>query len=104
MAPLGVGYRSYTEQYLDSCGVFRDAVLSILATTAKQEGIRLSERVVAGLDKARREGRVGGRPRLVINRARVVRMAEDGLTMREIGEELGVSAASVSRILSVSTD
>ena len=33
----GVGFRSLTEQYLDSCGIFKDAVLSILATIAKQE-------------------------------------------------------------------
>ena len=95
----GVGYRSFTEQYLDSCGVFKDAVLSILATIAKQERIRLSERTIAGLDRARRAGRVGGRPRLVVNRAKVVQMDAEGMTTREIGEELGVSAASVCRIL-----
>jgi DNA invertase Pin-like site-specific DNA recombinase len=41
----GVGYRSFTEPYFDSCGIFKDAVISILATIAKQERIRLSERV-----------------------------------------------------------
>ena len=61
LASYGVGYRSFTEQYLDSCGVFKDAVLSILATIAKQERIRLSERVHAGLAKARR-GRADRRP------------------------------------------
>ncbi len=33
----GVNWRSFTEQYFDSCGVFKDAVLSILATIGKQE-------------------------------------------------------------------
>ena len=99
LSSYGVGYRSFTEQYLDSCGVFKDAVLSILATIAKQERIRLSERTIAGLDRARRAGRVGGRPRLVVNRAKVVQMDAEGMTTREIGEELGVSAASVCRIL-----
>ena len=56
LAAYGVGYRSFTEQYLDSCGIFKDAVLSILATIAKQERIRLSERTIAGLEKARRAG------------------------------------------------
>ena len=41
----GVGFRSYTEQYFDSCGIFRDAVIAIVATVAKQERIRISERV-----------------------------------------------------------
>jgi DNA invertase Pin-like site-specific DNA recombinase len=44
LAQYGVGYRSYTEQYLDSCGIFKDAVLSIIATVARQERIRLSDR------------------------------------------------------------
>ncbi len=99
LSSYGVGYRSFTEQYLDSCGIFKDAVLSILATIAKQERIRLSERTIAGLEKARRQGRIGGRPRLVVNRAKVVQMDADGMTSREIAEEMGISAASVSRLL-----
>jgi DNA invertase Pin-like site-specific DNA recombinase len=63
----GVNWRSYSEQYLDSCGVFRDAVLAILAVIAKQERVRLSERTLAGLARARKEGRIGGRPRLVVD-------------------------------------
>ena len=31
----GLGWRSFTEQYLDSCGIFKDAVLAILAVIAK---------------------------------------------------------------------
>src|SRR6516165_3438694 len=67
----GVGYRSFTEQYLDSCGLFKDAVLSILATIAKQERVRISERVTAGLEKARRAGSIIGRPKLVVDRDRI---------------------------------
>jgi DNA invertase Pin-like site-specific DNA recombinase len=99
LAAYGVGYRSFTEQYLDSCGIFKDAVLSILATIAKQERIRLSERTIAGLEKARRAGRVGGRPRVVVDRDRMAQLDEEGWTTREIGEEMGISAASVSRLL-----
>src|SRR3982751_3363017 len=99
LSSYGLGYLSFTEQYLDSCGIFKDAVLSILATIAKQERIRLSERTIAGLEKARRQGRVGGRPRVVVNRDKVVEMDADGMTMREIGDDLGISAASVCRIL-----
>ena len=95
----GVAYKSYTEQYIDSCGIFRDAVISILATIAKQERIRLSERTIAGLERARKAGRIGGRPRLVVNMARVAEMDADGMTTREIAEELRISAASVCRIL-----
>lgn len=95
LAQYGVGYRSFTEQYLDSCGIFKDAVLSILATIAKQERIRISERVHAGLAKARREGRIGGRPRLVLSHAKVLALSQEGATIREIAEEMGVSPASI---------
>jgi len=94
----GVAYKSYTEQYIDSCGIFRDAVISILATIAKQERIRLSERTIAGLERARKAGRIGGRPRLVVYRDKVVEMAGE-MTTREIADELRVSAASVCRLL-----
>src|SRR5580692_10132716 len=58
----GVNYRSFTEQYLDSTGIFKEAVIGILAAVAKQERVRLSERTLAGLQRARKEGRIGGRP------------------------------------------
>jgi DNA invertase Pin-like site-specific DNA recombinase len=60
LTSYGVAYRSFTEQYLDSCGLFKDAVLAILAVIAKQERVRLSERTIAGLEKARKAGRIGG--------------------------------------------
>jgi DNA invertase Pin-like site-specific DNA recombinase len=101
LSSYGVGYRSFTEQYLDSCGIFKDAVLSILATIAKQERIRLSERTIAGLEKAKRAGHIGGRPRVVVNRAKVIAMDADGMATREIAEETGISAASVCRLLQV---
>src|SRR3954447_1214727 len=77
----GVNYRSFTEQYLDSCGIFKDAVLAILAVIAKQERVRLSERTLAGLEKARKQGRVGGRPRLVLRRDQVAVLRAKGLSI-----------------------
>jgi DNA invertase Pin-like site-specific DNA recombinase len=62
LTAFGVGYRSFTEQYFDSCGIFKDAVIAIIATVAKQERVRISQRVRAGLDLARAKGRRIGRP------------------------------------------
>lgn len=61
---FGVAWKSYTEQYLDSTGMFKDAVIAILAVIAKQENIRRSERIIAGLQRARRTGSRLGRPRV----------------------------------------
>ncbi len=49
----GVSYKSFTEQYIDSSGIFKDVIIALLSTLAKQERIRISERVKAGLAKAR---------------------------------------------------
>jgi DNA invertase Pin-like site-specific DNA recombinase len=59
-----VGYKSFTEPYLDSCGTFKDVVISLLATMAKQERLRMGERVRAGIAQARRDGKRLGRPPL----------------------------------------
>jgi DNA invertase Pin-like site-specific DNA recombinase len=36
LTSYGVGFRSFTEQYFDSCGMFRDAVIGILAAVARR--------------------------------------------------------------------
>jgi DNA invertase Pin-like site-specific DNA recombinase len=99
LSSYGVGYRSFTEQYLDSCGMFKDAVLAILAVIAKQERVRLSERTIAGLQRARRAGRIGGRPRVVCDRGKVERLAKAGKSLAEIADAVGVSKSSVHRLL-----
>ncbi|MGH9631696.1 MAG: recombinase family protein [Bryobacteraceae bacterium] len=95
----GINWRSFTEQYLDSCGIFKDAVLGILATIAKQERVRLSERTLAGLAKARKQGRVGGRPKVVVDRAKVQRLAKAGKSLVQIAADVGVSKSTVHRLV-----
>jgi|SRR5438309_4640266 len=101
LTSCGVGYRSFTEQYFDSCGIFKDAVISILATIAKQERVRLSERTKAGLAIARSKGRQIGRPRLKVHSSEITRLRSSGLSLRAIGRELGISEGSVRRLASV---
>ena len=96
----GVAYRSHTESWLDSLGPFKDVVLALLATLAKQERVRLSERVTAGLACARKEGRIGGRPKVVVSTGKIRRLADQGLSAVEIGQRLGCSRMTVARRLS----
>jgi len=79
--------------------LFRDAVLAILAAIAKQARVRLSERVQAGLGRARAQGKVLGRPKAAVRPERVLRLKERGLSLREIPAETGVSAMTVQRIV-----
>ena len=100
LTSYGVGYKSFTEQYLDSCGIFKDAVIGILAVIAKQERVRLSERTKAGLAIARSRGRQIGRPRLKVQSAEIASLKARGLSQRAIGRELGISEGSVRRLAS----
>jgi DNA invertase Pin-like site-specific DNA recombinase len=99
LTAYGIAYRSFTENYIDSLGPFRDVVISLLAALARQERIRLSERVVAGLARARKEGRIGGRPKVVVSTNRMRKLADKGLSAVEIGAQLGCSRMTVARRL-----
>lgn len=99
----GVQYVSYMEPHFRTTGPAGELMIAIAAWIAQQERVRLSERTKAGLEKARREGRIGGRPRLIVDRAKVAQMDAEGMTTREIGEELRISPASVCRILNSAT-
>jgi DNA invertase Pin-like site-specific DNA recombinase len=95
----GVAWKSFTESYLDSTGMFREAVIAILAAVAKQEHARLSERVVAGLRRAKREGKVLGRRRTIVDRDKIRAMHANGQSVRAIAGEVGVSKSLVANIL-----
>ena len=99
LSSSGVGWKSFTEQYLDSCGIFRDAVLAILAAVANQERVRLSERTIAGLEVARKAGRVGGRPRAIFSRDNVARLRAEGRSLGQIAKVVGISKSAVARAL-----
>jgi DNA invertase Pin-like site-specific DNA recombinase len=91
----GVGFRSFTEQYFDSCGIFKDAVIAIMATVAKQERLRISERTKAGLESARRKGVPLGRRRVRIDIDRLNHLRAQGRSYEQIAKELkcGVGTA-----------
>lgn len=101
LTSYGVAFRSFTEPYLDSCGIFKDTVIAILGTIARQERVRISERVRAGLDRARvqgtRSGKPIGRPKAVFARNEVQELRAQGFSWREIARRTGVSVASVRR-------
>lgn len=105
LTSYGVNYRSFTEQYLDSTGIFKEAVIGILAAVAKQERVRLSERTIAGLQRAKAQGRVGGRPKAEEAEpkltAKIQRLRAQGRSIRAIAAEIGRSPNTVLRLLKV---
>lgn len=57
LTDAGVKFKSFTEQYVDSLGVFGDAIIGLLAAMAQQERIRISERTKAGISRLKAEGK-----------------------------------------------
>ena len=94
----GVIYKSFSEQYIDSTGIFKDVIISILATLARQEKIRCSERVKSGLEKAKKKGRTGGRPKLAEELIKQMQgLKQLGYSNRKISRELRISNTTVGQ-------
>lgn len=103
-----VEYRSYTEPYFDSCGAFKDVIISIASTLAKQERAKLIDRTLVGIETARAKGKIFGRPKVTrmtennlhpVKEGEIKQMRLQGLSLREIGKRKGISAATVMRML-----
>lgn len=95
----GVAWRSYQEPYLDSCGVMKDMVISVMALMAQQERIAISERTKAGLARAVKAGKRLGRRAVVVDIARARELQRDGLGLRPIAKRLKVSVNTLTRAL-----
>jgi DNA invertase Pin-like site-specific DNA recombinase len=91
----GVKYKSYTEQYIDSLGVFGEAIIGVLAAVAAQERIRISERTKAGLARTRAQGTRLGRPVKIVDVRKAQKLRAAGMSLREIARRLRVSPALV---------
>jgi putative DNA-invertase from lambdoid prophage Rac len=88
----GADFHSYSEPYLSTLGIFKDALIALLSALAKQERARISERTKAGLERAKAAGKQLGRPKTSnakMEQARKLR--GEGLSYREIAARLGCS-------------
>ena len=95
----GVQFKSFTEQYLDSTGVFRDALIAILAAIAKQERVRLCERIKAGQARSTKKP---GRPALDATKlAELRRLRGEGLRFKQIQRATGVPVGTMHKYLTV---
>ena len=80
----------------------RDILLAVLASLAKQEAKRMSERVKAGMARARRAGKHLGRPTIALELENRILTALNapGRTegVRKIADRFGVAVNTVRRI------
>lgn len=72
-------------------------VFTVLGAVAELERSLIVERVRAGLRNARVKGKRLGRPRVLVDAARIKALRSKGLSWAKIGEELGVGEGTVRR-------
>jgi DNA invertase Pin-like site-specific DNA recombinase len=75
----------------------RELLIMILSWVANRERDNLIERTKAGIDRARAEGKVLGRPRIEINFDEVRRLRVDGMSWEDISEALGIPVMTIFR-------
>ncbi|RZJ57458.1 MAG: resolvase [Hymenobacter sp.] len=97
----GVNYKSFTEPYLDSLGPFGDVIVSMLATIAAQDLLKISENTKAALAKKKAAGVQLGAPSKSADLiAQVRRLKASGASNQAIARVLKMSPSTVAKYLS----
>jgi DNA invertase Pin-like site-specific DNA recombinase len=95
----GVKYRSLQEPYLDTLGIFGEVVISLLACLAKQERLRMSERVKAGLQNRKARGFKIGRKVKEVDDVAFRKLVASGASLTDLSRVLNISRATAARRL-----
>src|ERR671914_1667144 len=106
---VGVSFQSYRERFDTSTALGR-LLLNLLASLAEFELELIRERVKAGMDRARRQGRRIGRPRVIDRRGFTKRFGEvlerlikGEISRRQAAKELNIGYATLKRLLDTYT-
>lgn len=101
LAERGVNIRSLTEPDIDTTTPMGRALFGIVAVFAQLRVDTIRENTRRGLQHAREQGRVGGRPSVMTPHrvATAVQMRAEGKTLMHIAAVLGVGKSSVARAL-----
>ena len=97
----GVGFKVLDDEAVDTSTRTGKLVMGILALIAEFETEIRRERQMEGIARAKAEGRVGGRPKLITEEteATMRKLRADGMSIRKIAAEVGFSKASVQKVL-----
>jgi len=98
---LGIDYISYQEQYITTLGPFKDVLISIMATLAKLEREKISERTKAGLIRARKQGKKIGRPGISkYQRKRAIELYQKLHSIRAVSKRMRLGYGTIHKIVS----
>ena len=95
---LGVEFVSVHEG-VDTSTPHGKLVFGIFASMAEFERNLIRERVLSGIARARRQGKHMGRPSAAVDAGLVLRLHENGQTLRQIAKTVGVSRGVVHKVI-----
>jgi len=93
---LGIEFVSLSES-LDTATPAGRMVFTVLGAVAELERSLIAERVRAGLRNARAKGKRLGRPRRVVDAARISALRAQGLGWKRIANEMGLGVGTLYR-------
>ena len=98
-----VGFRSVNDGAIDTTSASGELIFHIFSALAQFERRLIQERTRAGLAAARARGRIGGRPRVDVDQAKVLAaqklQADRSLSIDQICETLRISRSTYYRYL-----
>jgi DNA invertase Pin-like site-specific DNA recombinase len=99
LAAAGVAFHSYTEPLLSTDSeMVRDIVLAVMASLAKMERQKISERTKAGLERARAKGkRLGRAPFSATNRAKLRMVLDTGVSWHAASLAMRIAYSTVRK-------
>jgi DNA invertase Pin-like site-specific DNA recombinase len=95
----GVDFVSAT-QAIDTTTSYGKMVMTFLGAIAEFERDLICERVKVGIERAKSEGTVLGRPRVAIDIRRAIQLRDDGHGYKQIAKVMGVPRTTLYRSLS----
>ena len=96
---LGVQVVSVREPWLDTGGPVRSLLVAIFSWVAEQETAQRSARTLAGMARARANGKRIGRPRAMVDVTKARALHAQGDSIRKIAQRLHVPRSTVSDAL-----
>jgi len=95
---LGIDFVSYQEN-IDTSSPLGSAIFTIISAVAQLERDIIAERVKAGLRRAVVNGKKLGRPETEANLEEIRQLRIQGLSLRAIGKQVGLSHTKVAQLL-----
>ena len=97
---LGVRWMAVTQNLdTDENNPTARLILHILASVAEFEREMIRERIKAGMNAAKHRGTRCGRPRLQLDRARILKLRQSGASVRAIAKQLELSIGTVHKVV-----